>query len=244
MGPPEPISARANTTALVFAMVFPSVLTWAYFVLLAGQPTTIPQAVYAGGKLIQFAFPLVWVVAVQRKPLRLTRPRGEGIFAGLAFGVLVLVAMLALYHVALKPLGFFDAPGQIARQKLMDLGIASLAAYIATGLFYALFHSLLEEYYWRWYVFGQLRDQVSTGRAVVISSLAFMAHHVILLATYFGWFSWATYLFAFGVAVGGAVWAWMYHQSRSLYGVWLSHCLVDAAIFLVGFDLVRDLLVS
>jgi membrane protease YdiL (CAAX protease family) len=51
-------------------------------------------------------------------------------------------------------------------------------------------------------------------------------------------------LFASGVAVGGAVWAWIYHQSRSLYGPWLSHCIVDAAVFLVGFDLVREQFVS
>jgi membrane protease YdiL (CAAX protease family) len=39
------------------------------------------------------------------------------------------------------------------------------------------------------------------------------------------------------VAAGGAVWAWVYHRSGSLLGPWLSHMLVDAGIFLVGYQM-------
>jgi membrane protease YdiL (CAAX protease family) len=42
---------------------------------------------------------------------------------------------------------------------------------------------------------------------------------------------------ALGVAAGGAVWAWVYERSGSLLGPWLSHLLIDAAVFLVGWDL-------
>jgi len=44
------------------------------------------------------------------------------------------------------------------------------------------------------------------------------------------------------VAIGGAVWAWIYARSDSLYGPWMSHCCVDAAIFLLGYELARELL--
>jgi membrane protease YdiL (CAAX protease family) len=64
-----------------------------------------------------------------------------------------------------------------------------------------------------------------------------MAHHIILLATYFGWTSPVAYLFSLAVAIGGAAWAWIYHRSGSLFGPWLSHCLVDAAIFYLGYEL-------
>ena len=33
----------------------------------------------------------------------------------------------------------------------------------------------------------------------------------------------------------------MYARSDSLYGPWISHCFVDAAIFVVGYDLAREL---
>jgi membrane protease YdiL (CAAX protease family) len=69
-----------------------------------------------------------------------------------------------------------------------------------------------------------------------------MAHHVLVLGKYFGFDSPATWLFSSCVAVGGAVWAWLYNRTGSLLGPWLSHLLVDAAIFAIGFDLVRGAL--
>jgi membrane protease YdiL (CAAX protease family) len=40
------------------------------------------------------------------------------------------------------------------------------------------------------------------------------------------------------VAVGGAMWAWLYQRSGSIYAPWLSHLLIDAAIFTIAFDMV------
>ena len=78
--------------------------------------------------------------------------------------------------------------------------------------------------------------------AAVVSSVAFMAHHVILLGFYFGWTTPWTYLFSVAVAIGGLVWAWLYQRSGSIVAAWLSHLVVDAGIFLVGYDVVRGLL--
>jgi membrane protease YdiL (CAAX protease family) len=93
----------------------------------------------------------------------------------------------------------------------------------------------LEEYYWRWFVFGRLRLLVPKELAIPISSLGFAAHHVLVLALYFGWASPLTWLFALCVAIGGAIWAWLYDVSESLAAPWLSHAMVDAAIFAIGF---------
>lgn len=114
--------------------------------------------------------------------------------------------------------------------------------FIALGAFYAVFHSLLEEYYWRWFVFQRLQRLWALTPAIGLSSIAFMAHHVILMAVFFGWSSPWTYFFSLSVAVGGAVWAWLYARSGSIYAPWLSHLLVDAAIFSIGYDLAKDLL--
>ena len=76
--------------------------------------------------------------------------------------------------------------------------------------------------------------------AILLSSVAFVGHHIIILAAYFGWTSPATVLFSACVGVGGAAWAWLYSRSGSLLGPWLSHLLVDAAIFIIGYDLVRS----
>ena len=229
-------------SGLGFALLFPTLLTWAYFVLLAGWPAGVQQAVYSVGKLIQFSFPVVWVFVLFRVKPTWRLPGTKGVGVGLGFGGFVLVAMLLLYSDWLQPAGYLSGLDEQVIQKVKDLGIDSVWKYAATGVFYALAHSLLEEYYWRWFVYGQLQPRTGTSAAILISSLGFMTHHVILLATFFGWSSPMTYLFSLGVAIGGTVWAWLYGWSRSLLGPWLSHLLIDAAIFLIGYDLTRHLL--
>ncbi len=231
-------SRRGDACAVLVALGLPSLVTVCYFVWLAEFPAAVQQTAYTVGKVVQFAFPLVWVVAVRRRRPRAGRPELRGLLEGLAFGLFVLAAMLLLYHAWLKPAGLFAvAEGEI-RRKVIGFGVGGFWSYVALGAFYATAHSFLEEYYWRWFVFGQLREMVSLRVAILVSSLGFMAHHVLLLATYFGWLSAATIVFSLAVAVGGAVWAWLYQRSGSLYGPWLSHLLVDAAIFVVGYDMV------
>jgi uncharacterized protein len=234
-------AARASRPyALLFALVFPTLLTYGYFIHLADRPTGVQQIVYSLGKILQFAFPVVWVYGYHRRRLAPVGLSRSGLIEGLAFGFAVAGAMLALYGWVLGPYGFFDGPDEAIREKVQDLGLDTAGKFIAAALFYSLIHSLLEEYYWRWFVFGELRWLLRLGPAILVSSLAFMAHHVILLGIFLGWQSPATYLFSAAIAVGGAVWAWIYHRSGTLYGPWFSHLLIDAAIFVIGYDLIRE----
>ena len=227
---------------IVLALVLPSLVTWIYFVWLAKSPAAVQQGAYSAGKFVQFALPVVWLyLAHRRNWLDGWSFRLDGALWGLAFGAVVAGAMLAVYWLWLKPAGFFAVPGEAVRQKIAGIGIQSVLMFALLGLFYSLCHSFLEEYYWRWFVFRQLDLLSPLWVAVLVSSLGFMAHHVILLAVYFGWFSPATWFFSISVAVGGAVWALLYASSGSLLGPWLSHLLIDAAIFLIGYDLSKDL---
>jgi membrane protease YdiL (CAAX protease family) len=229
---------RADLGAVVFVLLYPAAFTWAYFVLLSAAPTSIQQAVYAAGKALQFAFPLAWAILAQRRRLRLARPNAAGLAAGLAFGAAVFAAMLLLYFDWLKPGGTLETVAQGARQKVAGFGIDTKGAFLALAVFYSAVHSLLEEYYWRWFAFGELARWIEWKRAVAVSSLAFAAHHVVVLGAYFGPWSWTTWILSLAVAVGGAFWAWLYRKSGSLYGPWLSHLVIDAAIFTIGYDLV------
>ena len=234
------VTNRRDAAAVAFAMVLPTLVTVAYFVLAPRFGPTVQQATYGASKCFQFAFPLLWVLFVQRERLRFSRPTTAGVPVGIVFGLLIMAAMLAIYYGLLKTSGLFDeATGEI-RQKVAGFGVDTVAKYVAFATFYSVCHSFLEEYYWRWFVFGQLRPMVRLRTAVLLSSVGFMAHHVLVLGTFFGWTSPATWLFSISVAVGGAVWAVIYQRSGTLYGVWASHFLVDAAVFLIGYDLVGE----
>lgn len=240
MNEQTPFTGRgANWSAVIFALAFPSVLTWFYFVWLRSHPAAVQQTAYGIGKVVQFGFPLVWVLGVQRSRIFPHLPGRRGLGWGLVTGLAIVTAMLLLYYAWMKPAGLFEVAVEPICEKLAGFRIDRLWKYAALGVFYAAGHSFLEEYYWRWFVFGQLRRLMPVTMAVFLSSAGFMAHHVILLSVYFGWWSFASLFFSFCVCVGGAIWAWLYHRSESLYGPWLSHALVDAGIFLVGYDAVR-----
>jgi hypothetical protein len=151
----------------------------------------------------------------------------------------VSAGIFALYFGYLKSSPLFAGAAVGVQAKVRQLGLASPLGFLALALFYSILHSMLEEYYWRWFVFGRLRELVPARAAIAISSLAFMAHHVIVLRAYLPWGM--TALVSAAVAAGGAAWAWLYQHTGSLYGPWLSHLLVDAAIMAVGYDLIRGI---
>jgi membrane protease YdiL (CAAX protease family) len=237
--PPTIPSSGLRWAGVLFALVFPTIITWGYFVLAGRYSTGAQQATYLVVKAIQFAFPLVWVSFVLREPRRTGRPTARGLVLGAVFSVFVVGAGWLLFDRVLRQADAFTEAAALIHLKIGGFGIDSTAKYLVLAAFYSLFHSLLEEYYWRWFVFRELRRLVPLWRAVLVSALGFMAHHVIVLGEFFQEALWLACLFASAVAVGGAFWAWLYERTGSLFGPWLSHLLIDAGIFCVGYDLVR-----
>jgi membrane protease YdiL (CAAX protease family) len=232
--------SRRDLPALVFAMAFPSLLTWLYLVVFgstgeaSAEASPAVQIVFALGKIIQFGFPAAYVCCFERERLRPAMPTLRGLGWGLAFGLLVGTTMLGLFFAGLgNTSAFADTPGKVHRL-LLDAGCATPGRYLLLAAGYAVGHSLLEEYYWRWFVFGWLHRYTPLSVAIALSALGFMAHHVVLLTVYFPGRFWTLALpLSLGVAVGGAVWAVIYHRSGSLYAAWLSG-LGDAVAVLAG----------
>lgn len=253
--PPSAVSGSANSasdlSALVFAIVFPTFVTLVYFEWLKDSAPLLQQGAYSVGKFLQFAFPIVWVWLFYR--VRLSRDRVEPTellaqrrsqtgLTGIAFGLAVAASLFAIYFGLLAETELGNRLTTMVREKIAGVGINSVWKYAGLGLFYSLVHSFMEEYYWRWFVFERLQHFVSSTAANVISSLGFMSHHVILLAFFLGWDSPLTYVCSLGVAIGGAFWAWQYHRAGRLVYPWVSHMLVDAGIFGLGYFLVRAML--
>ena len=222
--------------------MFPTLVTWIYFVALRNEPDSIQKTAYGIGKVIQFGFPIVWVWLYSRPDIGHRKAQRTELIIGLSSGIVIAGAMWLLFDLVISQSLVIETLQRTVKEKIAELGLNSLQMFVGTAIFYAAFHSLMEEYYWRWFVFGQLKKHTSFSTAVAISSLGFMAHHVILLAVYLGWSSPLTYAFSLCIAIGGVGWACMYHRFGSLYGAWLSHAIVDAGIFLVGYQMVRDML--
>ncbi len=233
-------SPPASWWALLLGLGFPPLFTLLYFVALSGQAQGLVRGVYVAGKSFQFALPLLVFFVAHRRLPRPTWPSISGAGTGLLFGLAIYAVACLLYFGYLRPQGAFAAPAAALHVKASAFGLQSPAAFVGLGVFYSLVHAAAEEYYWRWFVFGGLRGVTVPWAAILGSAVGFTAHHVVVLAVYFGWGSPWTWLLSLSVGVGGAVWAWLYARSGSLLGPWLSHVLADAAIFTVGFDLLRQ----
>jgi uncharacterized protein len=229
--------------ALAFAMVLPTLITWLYFVALVTDKDVqnpAQQVAYAGGKVVQFLLPLVVVWLVERRLPRPQRPHFGGLLPGAASGLLVAAAMFGLYFGWLANSPILAGAPERVREKVAQMGLASPASYWLLAAAYTLGHSLFEEYYYRWFLFGYLRKLTPLGPAAIASSLAFMAHHVILLYVFLpGQFLVAAVPLSLCIAVGGAFWCWLYERTGTIYAAWVSHGIVDAAIFVLGWILLR-----
>ena len=231
-------SALRDNLILLFALFFPSIMTWAYFVWGKSLAPDVSRYVFAVGKTLQFAFPVVITAFVLKKRWLIRRPNRRGLLVGGLFGFVValVIFFLGRYGVqstsSLTPL--FERLRDELFARLEPLGLASRGAFLALLFFYSIFHSGLEEYYWRWFACGRLAKRLPWGVATLVANVAFTLHHIILLGVYFGYAHWLTWLASFGVFVGGVVWQTIYRRFDSIYGAWLSHGLIDAGIFAVG----------
>jgi membrane protease YdiL (CAAX protease family) len=238
-----PAPPRGTTLAFVLvAMAFPTAMALVYFLAMGGtgKPNPVQQFTYAAGKAVQFSLPLLFLAFVLRTWPRWSRPGASGLLLGIGFGLLVGGAMLAAYYGGLRSSRMLaQAPGRI-RAKMEEFGVGSPAGFLALAVFLSVAHSFLEEYYWRWFVFGRLRTLVPLAPAILVSSLGFMSHHVLIVWAYLpDRVLTGVVPASLAVAAGGAAWAWLYHRADSLLAPWVSHALVDAALFVIGWDILQ-----
>lgn len=235
-----PVPKSIAIAFVVLALILPSATACFYFVVLAagGHTNPVQQGVYVAGKVVQFSLPLLFLVIVRQFP-RPRTPIFRGVALGLGFGLLVSGAALALYFGILRDTRLLAvAPAKIS-QKVREMGVDSPLRFLALAVFLSVGHSLLEEYYYRWFVYGQLRELVPNALAIVIAAVGFMGHHVIILGTYLpGQELTLVVPLSLGIGVGGAFWCWLYGRSGSLLGPWLGHLLIDVVIFVIGWDLI------
>ncbi len=200
-----------------------------YFVVLSD--TSSIQALYSATKLIMLLAPIVLVyLGLQLPRFELRSKLGESIVLGLATGLAISALVYGVFTIF--DATFFSFAGNI-REAVDEFGI--LKYYVAVAIVFSIFHSLFEEYFWRWYVVGGLEKKMSLRKAIWLGAGLFAMHHYIVLSQFFP--IEITILFGTLVGVGGAIWSYIYKRTGSLLGAWVSHAIVDGALFTIGYAL-------
>ncbi len=227
---------RNRTWAVVLpATVLPLFGALLYFVFAKG--VSLAQAAYSGTKLFTLAWPIIAVPWILKH--RIERPawRCAHHWRTLPSGLLVGAGIVGLMFLLMQT-QWIGEPVRANADRINDtvtgLGL-NRANYWAFGICLAVLHSLLEEYYWRWFVFGGLRQLTPAGLAHTLAGAAFMGHHVVVLLQFFP-VPLALFL-SFSIGLGGVIWSGMYVRQGSLLGVWLSHIIVDFGILSIGHQL-------
>ena len=226
------MSANSRKALIALLLVVPaqSIATVMFF---WWSETPTGKFIFVACKFWMVLLPVVWLKFVDRGPLSWSPPKLGGFRVGAVLGLAIATVIFAAYAIALH-LGAIH-PEKIA-DRAAQTGLNHLSAYIGSAVWWVTFNSLMEEYVWRWFVFRKFEALLGGNSGVIAAALAFTAHHVIVLAAQFNWR--IALLGSLGVFIGGAAWSWLYLRYRSIWPGYVSHAIVDAAIFVVGYWLI------
>lgn len=181
-------------------------------------------------KVWQFGLPVAWLIYVWKQPVRWSKPTRGG-FGVAAISGGVICAMIGGAY-ALWGSALIDP--EVFRPRLVEFGLGNPWVYLGGAIYWVTVNSVLEEYFYRWFIYRQCEALMVKWMAIVAAGLIFMAHHTIAMSSYFDWP--LVVLGSLGVFIGGVTWSWMYGKYRSVWVPYLSHAMVDVAIFAVGAD--------
>ena len=177
--------------------------------------------------------PVLWLKFVDREKASWSPPKLGGFGPAIALGVAISVSIFAAFAIASH---FGAIHPDIVAGRAARTGLNHQGSFIMGAIYWITLNSLAEEYVWRWFVFRKFEILIGGRLAVIAAALAFTAHHVIVLAAQFNWP--ITILGSLGVFTGGAIWSGLYLRYRSIWPGYVSHAIVDAAIFTIGYRLI------
>lgn len=216
---------------LMPALVFQVIGAFFYFDIWPTQ--VLGKATYLATKILLLIWPLLWWKSLST-PLRL-RPQKilfESLY-GLGSGLLLSLCLLLIFFV-LPNKELLSTQIHSKAEAYLDL---NLGFYIIFSIFLSLGHSLLEEYYWRWFLGKGLQSKgnYSLWTALILTNAAFSAHHFIVLNALVE-LPWAIFG-TIAVFLAGITWSLLYEKTNSIFASWLSHACVDATIMAIGYSL-------
>lgn len=146
----------------------------------------------------------------------------------LGLGIGVYIIILGAY---------FTLKNFINLDNIRDILLDSLNVdknnFVFVALYISFFNSLLEEFFFRGFIFLSLLKTKGRCKAYIISALAFAIYHVAIMAN---WFNLILFFVALsGLFIGALIFNYLNEKNKNIYNSWLVHMFANFAINTVGF---------
>lgn len=146
-----------------------------------------------------------------------------GIFCGVAAAVIIFLG----YFIFKQYIDFNDIV-----VNLNDKGI-TFSNFILVGLYITFGNSLLEEFYFRGFIFLNLYEESNKVFAYVYSSLLFAIYHIGIFLLWFNIY--LIILAVFSLFVVGLLFNFVNTKSKNFLNSWIIHIFANISINIIGF---------
>ncbi|MCP4896230.1 MAG: CPBP family intramembrane metalloprotease [bacterium] len=225
-------AATQRREALIAVLLLAPIPSIGVFSAMISPGGSLGHAIFVVCKVWLLALPAVWwwwrESGRPRWIAPSTGPLLVGGVLGFALGASILIGYGLFFESRIDPSALREAT------EAMRLGLP--LPFLAAALYWSFVNSAIEEYVYRWFLLRHLGRLVTPTVAAIASALVFATHHVIALLMYLP--VPLAIIGSTGVFVGGLVWAILYQRFRSLWPCWLSHAIVDIAVFSIGWEMV------
>lgn len=164
------------------------------------------------------------------KPFDVLKPNKKGFKTALILAIPLYFLIIGAY-LLLKNVFDFSA---ITTALTGDVGV-NRDNFIFVALYISFVNSLLEEFFFRGFIFLGLKKIIKLNLAHVVSALLFALYHIAIMS---GWFSIPIFLLAMaGLFAGGIIFNLLNSKFNNIYISWLVHMFANFAINTIGLSL-------
>jgi len=199
-----------------------------YMAILGDSP--VAPWIFGVIKVIMISIPFIAIAIGWKSGTFFKGIKFLDVIMGIFLGIVLFVVIYGVFRFFPE---LFARALTDALPRAQTFGIATPTVFIMVGFLFSVFHSLFEEFYWRWFLFGAIRSFSKQKIAILLSGLAFSLHHIIILSA----FTTPFLAIVFGLLVGvvGSFWCFLYERQGNIMSPWISHIAADFAIVFVGY---------
>ncbi|QIB69197.1 CPBP family intramembrane metalloprotease [Aminipila butyrica] len=156
--------------------------------------------------------------------------RRKGMIHGILMGAGVYAFILACYFT----IGTFFNFSRVTEALNENMGVTR-ENFVFVAIYISFVNSLLEEFFFRGFVFTNLKRLGGRKSAYWISATAFGLYHIAMMR---GWFSfWLFILLLMALVGAGIFFNWLNEKQENIYNSWFVHMSANFSINTVGFIL-------